>query len=191
MSKQPKPDTYYVRNQAVVVPAGYMAVGQIVGVHGLYGELKVEAYTDYPERFAAGARLLLGEDLQPVTIETMRPHKSNLLVRLAEIEDRNAAEEVRGLWLYVAETDAAALEEGAYWIHDIVGLRVETAEGQLIGKITDVFPTGSNDVYIVQPAAGVNKGRELLLPAIADVIERVDVAAGVMVIRLLDGLVDM
>jgi 16S rRNA processing protein RimM len=186
-----KADTYYVRNQAVIVPAGYMAVGQIVGAHGLYGELKVEAYTDYPERFAAGARLLLGEELEPVTVESMRPHKSNLLVRLAEVADRTAAEEVRGLWLYVAEADAAALEEGTYWIHDIVGLRVVTTEGQPIGKITDVFPTGANDVYVVQPAPGVNQGRDLLLPAIADVIERVDLEAGVMVIRLLEGLIDL
>jgi 16S rRNA processing protein RimM len=184
-------NTYYVRNQAVIVPAGHLAVGQIVGAHGLYGELKVEAYTDFPERFAAGAGLLLGEDLQPVTVESMRPHKSNLLVRLAEIEDRTAAEEVRGLWLYVAQSDAAALEEGAYWIHDIIGLRVVTTGGQPIGKITDVFATGSNDVYIVQPAAGVNKDRELLLPAIADVIERVDLAEGIMVIRLMDGLIDV
>jgi 16S rRNA processing protein RimM len=185
-----KSDTYYVRNQAVVVPAGHLAVGQIVGAHGLYGELKVEAYTDYPERFAAGAGLLLGEDLQPVTVESMRPHKSNLLVRLAEIEDRTAAEELRGLWLYVPEADAAALEEGAYWIHDIVGLRVVTTEGQSIGNITDVFPTGANDVYVVQPAPGVNGGRDLLLPAIADVVERVDLAAGVMVIHLMEGLID-
>jgi 16S rRNA processing protein RimM len=183
-------NTYYVRNQAVVVPAGHFAVGQIVGAHGLYGELKVEAYTDYPERFAAGARLLLGEELEPVTVESMRPHKSNLLVRLAEIEDRTAAEDLRGLWLYVAEAEAA-LEEGAYWIHDIVGLNVVTTEGQAIGKITDVFATGANDVYVVRPEAGINQGRELLLPAIADVVERVDLDQGIMVIRLLEGLIDV
>ncbi len=184
-------NTYFVRNQAVVVPAGHMAVGQIVGVHGLYGEIKVEAYTDNPERFAPGVTLLLGEELEPVTVESVRPHKSNLLVRLEEVEDRTAAEDVRGLWLYVAEADAAELEQGAYWIHDIIGLQVVTSDGTAIGKISDVFPTGANDVYVVQPAAGVNGGREVLLPALTDVVERVDLPAGIMVIRLPDGLIDV
>lgn len=194
-SRQPErkrnPNTYYVRNQAVVVPAGYMAVGQIVGAHGLYGELKVETYTDNPNRFAPGVSLLLGEDLEQVTIASVRPHKSNLLVHLEEIEGRTAAEEVRGLWLYVPEADAAILEEGAYWIHDIVGLNVVTNEGLAIGKITDVFATGANDVYIVRPNAGINQGRELLLPAIAEVIERVDLDQGIIIIHLLDGLIDV
>lgn len=184
-------NTYFVRNQAVVVPAGHMAVGQIVGVHGLYGEIKVEAYTDNPDRFAPGVTLLLGEELEPVTVESVRPHKSNLLVRLEEVEDRTAAEDVRGLWLYVAEADAAELEQGAYWIHDIIGLQVVTSDGTAIGKISDVFATGANDVYVVQPAAGVNGGREVLLPALTDVVERVDLPAGIMVIRLPDGLIDV
>ena len=187
--RKPKPNTYYVRNQAVVVPAGYMAVGQIVGVHGLAGELKVETYTDNPQRFAPGAELRLGEELEPVTVESARPHKSNLLVHLVEIEGRTAAEELRGLWLYVPESEGT-LEEGAYWIHDIVGLDVVTTEGQPIGQVIDVFATGANDVYVVRPLAGVNGGRELLLPAIADVIQQVDLQQRVMVIRLLEGLID-
>ena len=188
--RQPKPNVYYVRNQAVYVPAGHMAVGQIVGAHGLYGELKVETYTDFPERFAPGARLLLGEELEAITVESVRPHKNNLLIRLAEVEDRSAAEDLRGLWLYVPEADASTLEEGAYWIHDIVGLRVVTTEGQEIGTITDVFATGSNDVYVVRPQPGVNQDRELLLPAIEDVVEHVDLQQRTMVIHLLDGLID-
>lgn len=189
--RQPKQNVYYVRNQAVIVPEGHMAVGQIVGAHGLYGELRVEAYTDFPERFAPGARLFMGEELEAVTVESMRPHKTNLLIRLAEIEGRSAAEDLRGLWLYVPESEATALDEGSYWIHDIVGLRVLTTEGQELGTITDVFATGSNDVYVVRPSAGINQGRELLLPAIADVVERVDLDQRTMIIRLLDGLIDL
>jgi 16S rRNA processing protein RimM len=187
----PQSNVYYVRNQAVVVPPGYLAVGQIVGAHGLYGELKVEAYSDFPDRFAPGAMLFLGEDLEKVHVTSVRPHKSNLLVRLEEVGDRNEAEDVRGLWLYVPEAEAAALEEGQYWIHDIIGLQVVTIDGVQIGKITDVMATGANDVYVVHPAPAVNQGRDVLLPAIADVIERVDLEQGVMVIRLLEGLIDV
>jgi 16S rRNA processing protein RimM len=183
-------NVYYVRNQAVVVPPGYLAVGQIVGAHGLYGELKVEAYSDYPERFAPGKVLFLGEELEQVTVTTMRPHKTNLLVRLAEVDDRNDAEDVRGLWLYVPEAEAATLEAGEFWIHDIIGLRVVTVDGVEIGKITDVMATGANDVYVVRANPEINGGRDVLLPAIADVVEQVDLAQKTMVIRLLEGLID-
>ncbi len=184
-------DVYYVRNQAVVVPPGYLAVGQIVGAHGLNGELKVEAYSDFPERFAPGATLYLGEDLEKVQIATVRPHKTNLLVNLDEIGNRNEAEDVRGLWLYVPEADAAELEEGQYWVHDIIGLQVVTVDGMQVGKITDVMATGANDVYVVRPAGDINGGRDVLLPAIADVVEQVDLQNGLMIVRLLEGLIDV
>ncbi len=187
----PQENVYYVRNQAVVVPPGYLAVGQIVGAHGLNGELKVEAYSDFPDRFAPGATLYLGEDLEQVQVATVRPHKTNLLVCLEEVGDRNEAEEVRGLWLYVPEADAAELEEGQYWIHDIIGLQVVTKDGMQLGKITDVMATGANDVYVVRPGGDLNGGRDILLPAIADVVEQVDISNGIMVVRLLEGLIDV
>jgi len=187
----PQANVYYVRNQAVVVPSGYLAVGQIVGAHGLNGELKIEAYSDFPDRFAPGATLYLGEDLEAVKVATVRPHKTNLLVNLEEVGDRNEAEEVRGLWLYVPEADAAELEEGQYWIHDIIGLQVVTLDGTQLGKITDVMATGANDVYVVRPPGDLNGGRDILLPAIADVVEQVDIPNGIMVVRLLEGLIDV
>ena len=181
---------YRIRNQQVIVPDGYLAVGHIIGVHGLRGELKVELYTDFPERFEPGATLFLGTGLEEVTIGQVRPHKGHLLLRLDGITDRTAAEALRGQWLFVDEADAAELEEGEFWIHDIIGLRVETEDGSVLGEVTDVLPTGANDVYIVRPAPGVTREQEILLPAIADVILAVDVAAGTILVRLPDGLID-
>jgi 16S rRNA processing protein RimM len=135
--------------------------------------------------------LQLGETLDKVTVQSARPHKGHLLLKCAEIDDRFAAEDCRELWFYVPETDAAPLEEGAYWIHDIIGLDVVTAEGVRLGQITDLLTTGANDVYVIRPAAGINQGRDLLVPAIADVVIGVDVAQGVMTVHLLDGLLDM
>ena len=114
-----------------------------------------------------------------------------MLVNLQEIGDRNEAEEVRGLWLYVPEADAAELEEGQFWIHDIIGLQVVTVDGLQVGKITDVMATGANDVYVVRPAGDINGGRDVLLPAIADVVEQVDLQNGLMIVRLLEGLIDV
>lgn len=181
---------YRVRNQDVVVPSGYLAVGHIIGVHGLHGELKIELYTDFPERFAPGVTLFMGPDLEEVEIRQVRPHKGHLLIMLDGINDRTTAEGLRSLWLFVDEADAAELEEGEYWIHDIIGLKVETDTDTVLGKVVDVLATGANDVYIVRPAEGINRGQEILLPAIADVILAVDLAAGILRVHIPEGLID-
>jgi 16S rRNA processing protein RimM len=184
-------EIYYLRNQAVRVPLGYLAVGKVVGVHGLRGELKVELHTDFPERFDAGSPLALGEELEVVNIESARPHKGQLLVKCREIEGRDDAEKCRGLWFFVPETDAV-LEAGAHWIHDIIGLTAVTEAGLQLGRITDVLATGANDVYVIRTESDVNQqGRELLIPALADVVVNVDLTQGVMTVRLPDGLLDM
>lgn len=185
-----KSQVYRVRNQEVIVPDGCMAVGHITGVHGLRGEVKVELYTDFPERFAPGEVLLLGVDLDEIEVVGVRPHKQNLLVQFNGVADRTAAESLRNLWLFVRETDAAELEEGVYWIHDIIGLRVVEENGDALGVITDVLATGANDVYVVRRPAGRSPAQDILLPAIPDVVRAVDLAQGVMTVHLLPGLLD-
>lgn len=189
-SSQRQGQFYRVRNQDVLVPDGCMAVGHIVGVHGLRGEVKVDLYTDYPERFAPGEQLMLGADLVEVEIAAVRPHKEFLLIRFEGIEDRNAADQLRGLWLFIDENHAAELEEGAYWIHDLIGLRVVGEDAVELGELVDVLITGANDVYVVRLTAGVQRQQELLLPAIPEVIKAVDLDKGVMTVRLLDGLLE-
>lgn len=170
------------------MPDGFLAVGHIVGVHGLRGEVKLESYTDFPERFAPGERLRLGDDLAEVEIASVRPHKKFLLIRFEGVTDRTTAEQLRGLWLFVAEEDAAELEEGTYWIHDLIGLEVWEESGARLGELVDVLVTGANDVYVVHGEQGA--AREILLPAIPEVVLNVDLAAGVMTVRLLEGLLD-
>lgn len=168
-----------------------MAVGHIIGVHGLRGEVKVELHTDYPARFAPGIVLMVGETLDKETVEQVREHKEHLLLKLAGIDDRSAAESLRNLWIFVDEADAARLDEGAYWVHDIIGLDVFTEQDELIGQVIDVLTTGSNDVYVVQPAGAFNRGREVLLPALADVILAVDLKQGRLIVHLPAGLLDV
>jgi 16S rRNA processing protein RimM len=177
-------------NQPVHVPAGALAVGRILGPHSLSGELRVEVHTDFPERFAAGSTLLLGDDLVEVEIHSARPHKSIVLVRFAGVDSRSAAEALAGRWLFIAEADAVDLDPGAFWIHDLIGLTVQTGDGIILGTLTEVMATGANDVYIIQPPPTVNQGREFLLPAISDVIRSVDLDARLMTIELLPGLLE-
>lgn len=176
----------------VDVPEGYLAVGKIVAVHGLRGELKVELYTDFPERFEAGVVLWASRggnaDLNEITIKSARPHKNMLLLSLEEVRTREDAEAMRGYWLFVDEDEAVELDEDTFFVHDILGLAVQTEEGVVLGKIADVLFTGANEVYVVQ-GKDLPQG-ELLLPAIDEVIRAVDLEAGVMTVRLMAGMLD-
>ncbi len=181
---------YTHRNRRVEIPDGYIAVGQIVGVHGLRGEIKVDPHTDFPERFKPGLVLALGDGKRTLEVVKARPHKNFMLILFAGINRREDAETLRGIWLFVPEDDAVELDEGVYWIHDLMGLTVQSASGQQYGAITDVLSTGANDVYVVRTEAPFNKGKDLLVPAIADVVQEVDIDAGTMTIDLPPGLVE-
>ena len=93
---------------------------------------------------------------------------------------------MRNQWLFVPESEAVELEADSYWVHDIIGLQVQTENGEPLGAVTDVLFTGANEVYVVQES----NGNELLLPAIADVVQKVDLAAGAITVRLLPGMRD-
>lgn len=181
-------ETYIHRNRKVRVPAGYMAVGLITGAHGLRGEVKVELHTDFPERFAPGATLRLGTELEPVEIAASRPHQGQVLVLFEQVTNRNQAEALRGEWLFIHESEAETLEEGTYFVHDIIGASVQTVEGRPLGVVREVLFTGANEVYIVESPD--QPPRELLLPAIADVIQHVDLEANLITVTLLPGLLD-
>jgi 16S rRNA processing protein RimM len=183
----PTSQIYYHRNEAVAVPAGHLAIGRITTAHGLRGEVRVELHTDFPERFAPEVTVYIGEALVATTIDYARPHKQQLLVKLVGVDTRNDAEALRGQWLFVPEAEAIDLEPDTYWVHDIVGLFVYTENGEALGVISEVLFTGANEVYVIQRA---DNGAELLIPAIADVVQNVDLAAKRVTVRLLPGLLD-
>jgi 16S rRNA processing protein RimM len=165
----------------------YFVVGKIVGAHGVQGELKVSLMTDNPERFRPGARLFLESEEGPVLVEvvSVRPHKGMMLVRLASIQDRTAAERLQWRRLLILQTDAMPLGEHENYVHDLIGLRVESLAGEVLGEITEVLFTPANDVYVVAGPDG-----ELLLPALRDVVLRVDLETGTMLVKVPDGLRD-
>ncbi len=181
-------ETYTHRNRKVRIPVGYLAVGMIIGPHGLRGELKVEIHSDNPARFDPGNRLWLGQDLEEMKIISSRPHKGQTLLILSGVADRTAAEAMSGEWLFIPEQEAAELEPDTYYVHDIVGAAVQTADGRMLGVVKEVLFTGANEVYVVTPPDAPD--REILIPAIADVIQHVDLAEGVITINLLPGLLE-
>lgn len=171
-------------------PDGYMAVGKIVGPHGLGGEVKVEIHTDNQHRFDAGNQVLVGAELELAEIATSRPHRGMQLVRFEEIQNREEAESLRGEWLYIPDEAAMELDEQSHWVHQIVGLKVVSEEDGELGTISEVIFTGANDVYVVKTPEKVNRGRDLLIPALDSVIEQVDLDGGTVRVRLMPGMLD-
>jgi 16S rRNA processing protein RimM len=160
-------------------------VGRIVRPHGVRGEVNLRALTAYPERLSSQVRLYVGSRRQRFAVRRIRQRSEEMLiVQLEGIDDRDAAESLREEMVYVHIDDAVPLEEDEYYLYQIEGIRVVTGEGEELGQVTDVIETGANDVYVVTTPDGT----EHLIPAIADVIQTVDVAKGVMVVKLLDGL---
>lgn len=167
----------------------FLAIGQVVGVHGVRGELKVEALTDDPQRFGQLEEVFVGpdgEDAVAWTVSGYRLHKGRILLKLEGLEDRTAAEAFRGLLVQVPMEEAAPLEEDEYYEHDILGLEVWTRAGEYLGRIEEILYTGANEVYVVYDA-GLERG-EILIPAIGDVVLAVDLEAGRMEIDLMEGL---
>ncbi len=166
----------------------YIVVGQIRRPHGLQGELRVEIVTDYPERLEQHAYFYLASPnvpkaVQRYSVEGLRLHKNMMLLKLDGCDDRNRAEELRGMLVQVPLEDAVPLEEGEYYHFQLVGVKVETETGKELGRVVEVLDTGAHDVYIVRGPRG-----EVLLPAVEDVVLELDLKAEKMVVHLLPGM---
>nr|ART39152.1 H140 [uncultured bacterium] len=161
-------------------PATAVTVGRVLSPHGVRGDVKVLPLSDFPERFKPGAEVWLQG--VPVRIERSRWQGRVVVVKLEGIDDRDAVEAIRDQELMVPEI-APLNEEGVFYQHDIIGLTVRDLEGQELGEVTDIFSTGSNDVYVIEGEKG-----QLLLPALADVVHDIDLKAKLMTVELMEGL---
>ena len=146
--------------------------------------MRVKPHTDEPERFTWLEQVYVGETApRLMAVEQARLHQGMILLKLTAVNDRTAAEALRGEWLMVPEADALPLEEGEYYLFQLEGLAVQTVEGEALGTLSRVIETGANNVFVVQGEQG-----ELLLPDIAEVVQEIDFANGRMVVTLLPGL---
>jgi len=164
-------------------PADYLAVARVLAPWGVKGEVKAAILTDFPSRFDLLEKVYLGEELEPTRLLGARLHKRFVILRFAETTRREDVERLRGMLVQIRADQAMPLDEGTYYVHQIVGLEVWTAEGEFLGPVTEVLFTGGNDVYVVKSREG-----EVLIPAITDVVLKVDLEAGRLTVRLPAGL---
>lgn len=172
-----------------VEPSGstddFVVVGRIGPAHGLRGEVFVEPHTDEPERrFAAGSRLQAADG--PVTVASSRTHSGRLVVRFEEIADRNSAEAARGIELSVAiDPDERPEDPEEFYDHQLVGLRVETTSGDVVGELDRVEHNAAQDLLVIRTPE-----REVLFPFVSVLVPEVDVPGGRIVIDDQPGLLE-
>ena len=115
----------------------------------------------------------------------MKYHKNMVLMKLKGIDTLEQADLLRQSYLLVDRADEEPLEEGVYYIVDLLGLEVYTDDNKLLGKVDDIFNTGSNDIYVVKD----EMGKQILLPGIPDVLKNVDLEKGRITVHLIPGLI--
>ena len=163
----------------------YLEAGQIVGTHGVRGEVRVQPWCDSPEQFATFKKLYWdAAGKQPVKVKG-RPHKNIALVVLDGVTTVEAAQVLRGKMLYVDRKDLK-LPKGHYLVQDLIGLQVVDVDtDEVYGTLTDVSQTGANAVYHM----ATDKG-EILIPAIPDVVVKIDLKKETLYLRPMKGLLD-
>jgi 16S rRNA processing protein RimM len=163
-----------------------LIIGRITRPHGVRGEVKVQPETDFPERFAALRRVLLqrgADDVREAVVESVRRQGETVLLKVAGVDDPGAARALQGVAVAVPWEERVPLPEGQFYVAEVVGLRVRTEAGEVLGTVAEVLRTPAHDVYRVEGESG-----EVLVPATREVVRVVDLGRGEVVVALPEGL---
>lgn len=162
----------------------FIQIGEILSPLGTKGRLKVRVITDCPERFSPSSKVYINR--QPMTIKSAVWQKDRVIIQLNGIDSFEDAQRLQGGLIDIHHNQLKPLPEGQYYHFQLIGLEVWTAKGELLGNISQILATSSNDVYVV-------KGSEddILIPAVDDVVKSIDLEQGRVVIEDIEGLLDL
>lgn len=166
----------------------YFEIGQIVNTFGIKGMLKVNPFTDDITKFEKIKTVLveINGKQSSLEIEEVKYSKNQVLLKIKGIDTIEQANKYRNCYLKIPRAKAGKLPENTYFIADLIGLQVYSDEGKLLGKVEDIYNTGSSDIYVVKDECG----KQILLPAIKEVIKQIDLEQEKIIVHLLKGLVD-
>lgn len=164
----------------------YFEIGQIVNTFGIKGMVKIKPFTDDINKFDKLKKIYIKKEntKKEYQIEEVKYHKQMVLMKLKGINTPEEADLLRGSYLIINREDEEPLEEGTYYIVDLLGSEVYTDEDVLLGKLEDIYNTGSNDIYVVKDELG----KQVLLPAISDVIKNIDIKNKKITVHIVSGL---
>ena len=165
-----------------------LEIGQIVNTFGIKGEVKVKPFTDDIKRFDKLKKVNIEQknSKKEYEIENIKYHKDMVILKLKGIDQIEQAELLRNSYLKIDRNEEEPLEENTYYIVDLLGLSVYTEEGILLGILDDIYNTGSNDIYVVKESLG----KQTLLPAIQDVMKKIDIENQKIIVHVMKGLLD-
>lgn len=165
----------------------YFEIGQIVNTSGLKGIVKVNPFTDDVSRFEEIKKVFIekNKELTEYEIEEVRFHKNQVLIKFKNIDSIEEAEKFRNCYIKISRKDARKLPEDTYFIVDLIDTNVYLENNEYVGKIIDVFSTGSNDVYVIKR----EENTDLLIPAIKDVVKKVDIKNKKIYVEIMKGLI--
>jgi len=163
-------------------------VGVISNTHGIRGEVKVYPTTDNVRRFDDLKEVILdtGKEQLILHVTSVKYFKNMVILKFKEFDNINDIIPYKGMDLLVTRENAIPLEEGEYYIADIIGSKVITDEDKILGTLTDVLQTGANDVYVVK----TKDGKEVLLPSIEECILDRDIENKIVKVHIMKGLLD-
>ena len=162
----------------------FITIGRILTTWGIKGNLKVKPETDFPQRFARGAKVYINR--QQMTISTSEWHGDRLAIKLETVNSLEGAKKLRGEVVEIHRSQVHPLPEGQYYHFQLIGLEVRTTRGERLGNITEIISAVSNDTYVVNGEKG-----EILIPAIEDIVKSVDLEKGQLVIEPIEGLLSL
>lgn len=167
-------------------PVVYLAVGTLRRSHGIRGDMLLDINTDFPDRLKPGTFLYVGDKKQRIKITRRRPHNDGMLLGFEGISNAEQTARYRAETVYVLAEDRPPLPEGEYYHHQIIGMQVFAEDGAALGELTEIIETGANDVYVVKNA----DNREVLIPALKQVLLDINLETKTMRVHLLPGLID-
>ena len=160
-------------------------IGRIVNAVALRGEVKVYNYSGYRERYEELDRIIV--DDTPYEIEKVRYQQHMVILKLAGVNDRSAAEAMKNRDVFITEEDLRELPEDTFYIRDLIGLSVIDDESEaLLGTIKDVLQPSSQDIYVVK----LEQGGEAMIPAVSQFVRKVSVEEGFVRVRLIEGMIE-
>lgn len=163
-------------------------VGVISNTHGIRGEVKVYPTTDNVRRFDDLKEVILdtGKEQLNLHVTSVKYFKNMVILKFKEFDNINDIIPYKGMDLLVTRENAIPLEDGEYYIADIIGSKVITDEDKILGTLTDVLQTGANDVYVVK----TKDGKEVLLPSIEECILDRDIENKIVKVHIMKGLLN-
>lgn len=163
----------------------YLVIGRVLKPWSYRGELKIEILTEFPDRFASLRQVFVGDDAEPFSVERAHRHGKFVLLKLAGVDSETDAEKLRDQLVQVSATDAVPLKPGQVYLYQLVGLTVKTVEGETLGKITEILDSRAHDVIIVSDGT-----HEILIPAIPEFLQEINIERGEVIVKLIAGMTD-